>query len=249
MTGLLDLASPLLAGLDQAMAPLLPAAGRIALWGVVAATISMAIYAVISPQQRLRSAKAAAEGARHALDHHEGGLAEAGPLIARSLRCAFMQLGLVLTPTILASLPALVTIIWLSGCYGHFMPASTEAVPLRVAPSEFDARWLAREPGRGTASLGDWAQISVTDPADRVVEALEIGVAVTSLHKWRWWNTLIANPQGYLPSEGALESIEIGWPRQQILPFGPDWLRGWESVFFTVLLATSLAIKVVFRLV
>ena len=249
MTGLLDLASPLLAVLDQAIAPLLPAGGRVALWGLVAASVSMAIYAVISPQQRLRSVKADTEEAKQALEQHDGSLAEAGPLIGRMLQRALLQLGLVLGPAILASLPVLLMIVWLSGAYGHFIPDSTQSVPLRVAPAEFAAKWQPAGPESGTVSPDDPAQIMILDPAEHVVEALAVGKAVTSLHKRRWWNVLIANPLGYLPSEGALESVEIGWPRQQVLSFGPDWMRGWEVIFFTVLLAGSLVIKLAFRLV
>ena len=249
MTGLLDLASPLLSDLDRAMAPLLPPAARIALWALVAASVSMALYAVISPQQRLRRAKASGEEAKQALDSHDGSLAEAAPLIGRMLSAAFLQLGLVFGPAFVAATPVLFMIVWMSGAFGHFVPASTAQVPLRVVPTELQVHWQPLEPDSETTSASDRVQIRVTDRAGRLVEALELDEPVTILHKRRWWNFLIANPLGYLPAEGILESVEVGWPRQQILTVGPQWLRGWEAIFFGLLLAASLAIKLVFRLI
>src|SRR3546814_19779777 len=72
---------------------------------------------------------------------------------------------------------------------------------------------------------------------------------LTSLHKEQWWNVLIANPLGYLAADSPLELVEIALPRREVLPFGPWWLRTWEFVFFTTLVAASLAIKLLFRLV
>ncbi|WP_420347944.1 hypothetical protein [Pelagibius sp.] len=258
MTGLLDLTSPLLSTLDQGLAPLLGPAARVAVWGLAAACISMALYALLSPQGRLRRVKAAAEDARLALDRHEGSFAEAMPLIGAMLRRALAQLGLVLGPAVLASLPVLFVIVWLSGAFGHFIPASLNAVPLAVEPQGLAARWIApAETGRGPAvgmpgGAGPGAPralIEVIDAQERVVDSIAFSQPVTSVHKRHWWNLLIANPLGYLPAEGALERVEIALPRQEIVNLGPDWLRGWEAVFFTALVAASLAIKLVFRLV
>ncbi len=248
MTGFFDLTSPLLTTLDQALAPLLPAAGRLAVWGLVAASISMALYALLSPQGRLRRVKASAQDARLALDGHDGSLGEAMPLIGRMFRSALAQLGLVLGPAVLASLPVLFMIVWLSGAYGYFMPQPASEVPLRVEPRGLEARWLPEDRASGSATA-PVPRIQVVDAAERVVDTLSIDAAVTSLHKRQWWNSLIANPLGYLPMDGALERVEIALPRQEVITLGPGWLRGWEAVFFCALIAASFAIKIIFRLV
>ena len=258
MTGLLDLTSPLLSTLDQGLAPLLAPAWRVVVWGLVAACISMALYALLSPQGRLRGVKAEAEDARRALDSHEGSLGEAMPLIAAMLRRALAQLGLVLGPAVLASLPVLFVIVWMSGAFGHFIPTSLNAVPLSVEPQGLAARWTeprgGSSPPVGEAVIDDTAGmpralIEVIDAQERVVDSIAFSEPVTSLHKRHWWNLLIANPLGYLPAEGMLERVEIALPRQEIIRLGPDWLRGWEGLFFTALVAASLAIKLLFRLV
>ncbi|WP_299391741.1 hypothetical protein [Pelagibius sp.] len=258
MTGLLDLTSPLLSTLDEGLSPLLAPAWRVAVWGLVAACISMALYALLSPQRRLRHVKAGAEDARRALDSHEGSLGEAMPLIAAMLRRALAQLGLVLGPAVLASLPVLFVIVWMSGAFGHFIPSSLTVVPLSVEPQGLAARWIEPQRSGGTpagdavvqaAPEAPRALIEVIDAQERVVDSIAFSEPVTSLHKRHWWNLLIANPLGYLPAEGALERVEIALPRQEIIGMGPDWLRGWEVLFFTALVGASLAIKLVFRLV
>src|SRR3546814_18532855 len=77
--GLFDLAGPVLSWLDQALAAIVPAAGRLVLWGLVAAILSMALYAALSPQQRLRRIRDEAVAARCALDRFGGRFAGARP--------------------------------------------------------------------------------------------------------------------------------------------------------------------------
>ena len=66
---------------------------------------------------------------------------------------------------------------------------------------------------------------------------------VPVVEKRHWWNALIGNPAGYLPEAGPVERIELSLPAVEVLPFGPSWLRGWEVLFFTLLVAFSLIIK------
>ena len=62
-------------------------------------------------------------------------------------------------------------------------------------------------------------------------------------------NVFTANVGNLLPGEETTTEVEIDLPRREVLPFGPWWLRTWEFVFFTTLVAASLAIKLLFRLV
>src|SRR5690606_24940488 len=85
-------ASPARTWLDQALAAALPDAGRLVLWGLFAAAVSMALYAVLSPQHRLRRVREEAIAARRALDEHEGSFEEARPLMARMFATSMKQL-------------------------------------------------------------------------------------------------------------------------------------------------------------
>lgn len=248
--GLFDLAGPVLSWLDQGLAPVMPAAGRLVLWGLVAAILSMALYAMLSPQQRLRRVREEAVEARRALDGYEGSFAGARPLIGAMFATSMKQLGLVLTPAVLASLPLLFMLVWLHGSFAYLLPERPSTVDLHTVPEGYAA---SVQPSQVASSAGvvlaDAPSLVVRDGRGRVVEERPLNAPVTSLHKERWWNLLIANPLGYLADDSPLEWVEIDLPRREVLPIGPWWLRTWEFVFFTTLVAASLAIKFVFRLV
>lgn len=248
--GLFDLAGPALTWLDQALAAVLPAAGRLVLWGLVAAALSMALYAALSPQQRLRRVRDEAVEARRALDRHEGSFDEARPLMAAMFSTSLKQLGLVLAPAVLASLPLLFMLTWLYGAFSYALPERAGAVAVRTEPRGY----LGSVQPSQLASAGDvlMAQhpsLIVRDGSGRVVEERPLSAPVTSLHKEQWWNLLIANPLGYLADTSPLDWVQIDLPRREVLSVGPWWLRTWEFVFFTTLVAVSLVIKLLFRLV
>ena len=71
---------------------------------------------------------------------------------------------------------------------------------------------------------------------------------VSVVHQRRWWNALIGNPAGYLPSPGDVDVVELDLPQPEFLPLGPEWLRGWMPLFFAIVLAFSLLLKFVWRL-
>jgi hypothetical protein len=248
--GLFDLAGPVLTWLDQALSAVVPAAGRLVLWGLVAAALSMALYAALSPQQRLRRVRDEAVEARRALDRFEGDFGEARPLMARMFATSMKQLGLVLAPAVLASLPLLFMMAWLYGAFSYVLPERPGAVALRTLPAGYEASVQPNQVASYSGvAVAEVPALVVRDGRGRVVEERPMSAPVTVLHKEQWWNLLIANPLGYLADDSPLEWVEIDLPRREVLPFGPWWLRTWEFVFFTTLVAASLAIKLLFRLV
>jgi hypothetical protein len=244
--GLLDLPAPVFAGLDSLLSGLAPPTLRLVLWGVVAAVLSMGAYWLLSPQTRIAQAKADALAARRALDAYDGELAEAWPLMGRVLRTALRQLGLVTSPALLGSLPVLALLAWLSTTYGHAFPPAGADIPVRTTPEAGEARVQPVQAEADAAAEGH--QIVVLDDAGTVVERFLLSAPVPTIHKRQWWNALIGNPIGYLPDSSRLEWIELGLPQQEYLSVGPSWLRAWYVVFFGVLLAASLAIKVAARI-
>jgi hypothetical protein len=238
--GLLDLPAPLFAVLDELLGSLAPPTLRLMIWGVVAAVLSMGVYWLLSPQARIAQAKADAVAARRALDAYDGEFAGAWPLIGRVLRAAMRQLGLVTWPALLGSLPVLALLVWLSTAYGHSFP-SHAGISVRTLPEAAAARAQPIEADTGH-------QVVVLDHAGNVMERIPLSAPVPTIHKRQWWNALVGNPVGYLPDSSRLEWIELGLPQREYLTVGPAWLRAWYVVFFSVLLAASLAIKVAARI-
>src|SRR3546814_15192332 len=126
------MAGPGLSWHDQAVAPVVPASVRLVLCGLVASALSMALYAALSPQQRLRRIRDEAVEARHALDRHEGSFEEARPLMAAMFATSLKQLAVVLLPAVLASLP----LRFMSACpyVAHRTGLAARAVRWRMGP-------------------------------------------------------------------------------------------------------------------
>jgi hypothetical protein len=230
--GLLDLPAPLFGWVDAQLGGVLPPAIRLLLWGAVAGVVSMLLYRVLSPQAAIAHGKRELLGARRALDGHRGSFDEAQPLLRRLLRLALRQVGRTGWPALLASLPVLCLLAWLSSAYGHTFPAPGSAPRLETVPAALTAEWVQASPPRIALDAGgERADVALAAP-------------VTLLHKRRWWNVLIGNPAGYLPAATAADLIRIELPRREYVALGPSWLRGWAPLFFTALLATSIALKV-----
>jgi len=245
--GLFDLPAPLFASLDDALSGFAPAPLRLVLWGLIAAAFSMGAYFLLSPQRRIARAKADALEARQALDAYDGEFAGAWPLIRDVLKSAFRQLGLVTWPAIVSSLPVLALLAWMSTTYGHGFPDPGAAVEIRTVPNGLEAR-LETVVSPAAAPSEPHREIVVIDPSGEVLHRLPWQAPVSTIHKREWWNALLGNPAGYLPDGGPLERIDLDIPAKEYLPIGPAWLKAWYVLFFGVLLAASLAIKVSARI-
>jgi hypothetical protein len=205
----------------------------------------MALYWLLSPQDQIGRAKAAAARARQALDAHEGEFADAWPLIRDLLTNALRQLRLVLWPAVAASAPAICLLAWLSSTYGYSFPGTPDAVGIKTKPEQMRAELVPPmwSPLAAPAPAGTTHRIVVADEAGNVVSTIPWAVPITTIDKRHWWNFLIGNPAGYLPDDAGIESIQLELPPLEYLPFGPAWLRAWYGVFFAALLGSSLAVK------
>ncbi len=237
--GLLDLPSPILTQIDRWLDQVPPLA-KLVLWAALGAILSMEIYRLLSPQRRIGQIKAALERTRDHVSRFDGEFAEAWPHIRRMLALALRRVFIVLPATLLASLPVLVFIIWLDGNYGGTFPPAGEPVSVAV-PGAFEGRWI--DQGDGAPPRAE-----VVDPAGEPVLDVLLTTPIAVVHKRRWWNMLVGNPAGYLPDEAPVERIDIALPRQEFLPVGPSWLRGWEATFFAALVLFALVFKSVRRI-
>lgn len=238
--GLFDLPEPLFTALDTRLAAFVPDSLRLVIWALLAAAVSMALYRWLSPQSRIARLKREAAEARRALNEHDGNLDEAAPLMRRMLRLSLLQMGAVTGPAVLASLPILCLLVWLSTAYGYRFPDLGADVPVETRPVKLRAAW------RPPAGAGA-ARLELSDERGALVDQLELRAPVPVIHKWQWWNALIGNPAGYVPDDAPYDSVELTLPRREYLPLGPGWARGWELPFFLVLVLGSVAIKVIFR--
>lgn len=250
--GLFDLPAPLFSFIDGVLAAFLPSMVRLVLWGILAGWISMLVYRLLSNQQKIAALKSLQQQQQKQIAEFDGEFAELLPLIRGTLALGFRQLGLALAPALLASLPALIIIVWVAGAFGYRAPLAGEEISLRAEPGSSGIHWSPPALAQATDNgwIVDWpadGQTLTLADGERNLLVLPLGQAIPVIHKKRWWNLLMANPLGYLPPDGPADVVHIDLPEQQILGWGPGWMRGWVFSFFMAFLLASLVFKRLLR--
>lgn len=233
--GLLDLPAPVFEWLNDRLVAILPAPFAVALWAAVAAVGSLELYRVLSPQAKIDRLRRDARLAQEKLSAYDGEFEGAAPLMRRMLGLSLKRVAIVVPATLVAALPVIVILVWLSNSYGYRFPADGRSVGVEVEPPR-EARWIS-------AASGSASRVQAFEPDGRLVLDLPVPAAVPVLHKRAWWNWLIGNPAGYLPEDTPFDALELRMPRHELLTAGPSWIRGWEAVFLPVLFVTALAYK------
>jgi predicted AlkP superfamily phosphohydrolase/phosphomutase len=257
--GWLDLASPVLSWIDGVLSTFLQSTLRIALWGLLASLASMLIYKWTSNQARLAALKEQALEIQNRLSTFEGEFDELWPILRRNLSIAWRRLGLGLLPALIASIPVVLILAWMSNAFDAYLPSTGERISVTAVPDDTHQvppmRWQG---GRveGTEQPGTWmiswpdaaAPMRLIDSDGTVVLTLPTAQPVSIVHQRRWWNDLVGNPAGYLPSPGDVDAVVIALPTEEFLSFGPSWLRSWITLFFVVVIVASLGLKFYWRL-
>lgn len=251
--GLLDLPAPAFAWLDALLAVVLAPLARLAVWAFIAAVVSMLLYRLVSPQRGIAAAASAAAEARRSLNRHDGDFDALLRQVRVFLAASTRHIGLTLPAAVVASLPLVLLLAWLSTGYDRQLPEPGASVAIWLRPSDEPVTWRPPDAATGGAPWRvRWplpgGEVAVVDRDGLVIPLLPPPAPVAALHKRKWWNVLLGNPAGYLPEVSRLEEIVLDLPRQHVLDLGPPWARTWELPFLTLLALFSLAIKLVFRI-
>lgn len=256
--GLFDLTSPLLTAVDQLLAAFIPVFPRLLIWGFITALITMWLFRKLSRQEAIRALKAKVKNNQAKMAAFEGEFGELLPLIGATLKLAFRQLDLSLGPALLSSIPVIFVLVWLSNQFGHQLPAPGDAVVVTIDVVNADQfgglRWQpanalleSSEPGWLVRWPTQDENVELTDGQQSLL-SLPTQAASPIIHKKQWWNTLIANPAGYLPPDSTLELVRLEFKRQSVLEYGPGWMRGWMFTFFSAFLVFAIALKLILKI-
>ncbi|PRD45636.1 hypothetical protein C5748_00200 [Phyllobacterium phragmitis] len=237
MLGLLDLPSPALSLIDGLLTRFLPPIGRIVLWAAIGAIVSMELYRLLSPQAQISRIKQDLLRVQQQLNDFDGPFEEAWKYIRRMLSLASRRVLIVFPATLIASLPVLILIIWTDAHYGKSFPPPGQAIAVQIG-GDYRGRWV--DTGNGAAPKAE-----VMDAAGRQIAEVAVPKPIRTVHKLRWWNILIGNPAGYLPDDAPFDWVDFALPQQQFFSSGPEWLRGWEPIFFASLLFFAMTLKIV----
>jgi hypothetical protein len=251
---LFGVADPVFAAIDKLMAAALAPLPRVVVWGGLMAALTMFLYRLISPQERLAVLRSESAASRQKLAEFDGELEGLWPLVRESFGSSLRQIATLLGPGLIASLPLVACLVWLDSAFGYRPPLPDQAVRVSASPPDEtiqshpagavmgdDQGWRIRWPGPGD-------EVELRDRQDTPL--VVIGGPPTShlIEHRQWWNFLVGNPMGYLPESSRIERLEFGFEPMHLHDVGPPWLRGWAAPFFISMIALSILIKVVFRI-
>lgn len=237
--GLFDVPGPLFSWLDARLALAAGDLARLMIWAAIAAALSMGLYGLVSPQARLAALKQ--DIARYRREVADAQAVGHDALLIQKTRAMVVaslgHVGLTLGPTLIAALPVLCILAWVSNAFSYVPPPPGS----KVAASIYRSNETVAE------TVVSWPP--ELRPAAVIATRAHAAVPVSPvIHKRMWWNALVGNPLGYLAAGGDVERIEFALPQRRYLPRLPGWLAGWEAVFLTTMLAVSLAMKFGLRL-
>ena len=156
----------------------------------------------------------------------------------------------------LASIPVLFLLVWVAGQFGFEQTAPGSRVTISIPDVHQPPTEIAWNPSDHAVETREgWIVVwpasgkSVKmSQSTHILLQLPTSEPIPIIHKKRWWNTLVANPIGYLPNDAPIDAIEIGLTPQVFLPFGPGWIRGWMFTFFLSFLLSSIAFKLLLKI-
>jgi hypothetical protein len=249
--GLFDLPAPLYSAIDSLL-NFLPLFPRLLLWSAITAILSMLLYWLCSAQAKVEAAKHRAISARREMAGYAGTeFGEMWPLATESLAASGKHFLIVLVPAVLSSLPALTLIIWVSNNFSYTLPAAGADISITSTP-QASLSGLTHAADQTDNYTLAWpaadTPVTLFSAANESLVSLPLTTPVPVVHQRQWWNSLIGNPNGYLPEDASVQDISFGLPRIEYLSFGPAWARTWELSYFFVLILCSLGIKVAFKI-
>jgi hypothetical protein len=250
-TGLLDLPGFLLGPADRMLeAVLVPALIRVFLWGALAGYAGMWLYRRRSPQQRIAELRVELARVQQQLSSYDGEFSGLMPLIRRQFGLALRQMRLTAGAALLAAVPILLVLPWLSNRYALETPDPGSSIAVCVVPAPAVSALDWNPPRADADAQGCWnvpwpaagSQISLKEHDHEILQWPR-DVPAPLLHKHHWLNWLVGNPAGYLPAESRIERLDFGFRPVEFIAWGPSWLRGWEAAFFLSALIVSLYLR------
>ena len=253
---LFDLLSPILSAFDNLIEPFTSDLIRIIIWAFVSAFITSIVFKKLSNPEKITSLKVKLKAKQKQLNEHEGEFSELKGLAVDTMKLSIKRMGLTFLPAMLASIPIIFILTYLSNRYELTEPLASEIVPIKIV-------WESQEiPSTLTIKTNDSSlkstQVdSINWPASgQTIEILDnnntiitFPITVSSIiHKKQWWNSLIGNPAGYLNDKSQVNRIEFNFKKQEIIGFGPSWMHGWLFVFFFMTFAFSIVFLFLFKI-
>lgn len=244
---------PVFSSADALMSVVLPAVVRICIWGLLGGVLAIGVYALVSNQKAIAALKSEARVLRKkmldpALDQDV--------FVSSMKQNLFVSLSLlarVFLPTMVASVPVLLTAIWLAIHYTYALPEGGE-IQVTSLP-EHDALFI--EAGESKTGAGSnrisintaeyTGSVSVRLDDNKIYSGNPFHPPTAIITKKNGWHTLISSESGYLSDDAPIHELHFSVERRAFIKGVPDWVAGWEFTFFVSVFISALAIKLLFR--
>jgi len=237
---------------DAWLSPHLSDGVRIGGWAVLAGVASMAIYALVSPQRKLKELAATTAETQKALSACDGDFTVAWPLIRKLLGAAFARLALTIVPSLAAGAPVILVLIWMDARFGCAAPRPGETVAVNVSPPSASVIWQPQDAAKH--SDDDQWLVRWPDESEHVRLLSADGATLfampsepsSEISRRNFWHALMNSVA--LPVDSPVELVRIGYATREFMSFGPVWARSYLTIFLVVTCLASIAVKCAFRI-
>ncbi|MBL4659313.1 MAG: hypothetical protein JKY19_03080 [Alcanivoracaceae bacterium] len=253
-----DIFAPVLSLFDDMIEPFTSTFIRLVFWAYIAAMISSVIFKRLSNPEKINALKIKLKAMQDQLNQHEGEFAELKDLAVNTIKLSMKRMVLTFIPALLASIPVIFLLTYLSNRYELHEPVVNEVVPININWEKLDANntvsifkrdELIKKENINSISWPEKNQIlNLIDDTTNIEILIFPSPISRIIHKKKWWNNLIGNPAGYLAEDSSISSIEFNYQQQEIISFGPKWIRGWLFIFFFMTMIFSVAFIFIFKI-
>jgi len=253
-----DILTPVLSLFDDMIEPFTNAFIRLVFWAGIAASISSVIFKKLSNPKKISALKVKLKIMQDQLNQHEGEFTELKKLAINTIKLSMERMVLTFIPALLASVPVIFLLTYLSNRYELQQPTAQEVVPITInwenldtnnTVSVFNGNVLIKREDVRSIIWPEKDQVFRLIDNTTNLEVLMFPSPISSvIHKKQWWNSLIGNPAGYLDEDSQITNIQFNYQQQEIISFGPKWIRGWLFIFFFMTLVFSVAFLFIFKI-
>jgi len=244
---------PALNMVDRWLAGLLPFAVRLSMWGVLAGSLSITIYAKLSPQASITNLKKKTWSLQRKMLCIDLEFVDFMRLSKENLKTSLRLFATVLGPALVSALPVIFLAIWIHTCLAYEAPPTLNDLVVTAADGNVDLCLLrhTNEISRDEIHNHDIASpkaIVVMADNKVIYSGNPLSPPTPVIHKKRWWSVLLDSPAGYVVEDAPIDGIKLNLSKKQAVKWMPDWATGWEFPFFVFVLLAAFGIKLVFRI-
>ncbi len=246
---------PVLSMVDRWLAGLLPFAVRLSMWGALAGTLSITIYAKLSPQASITKLKKKTWSLQRKMLCADIEFLDILRLSKENLKTSLRLFATVLGPALVSALPVLFLASWIHTCLAYEAPPTPDDLIITAVDGNVDLRLLfySNVHEKSNNEIHDHDLVSpeaIIVMADNktIYSGTPLSPPTPVIHKQRWWSVLLDSPAGYLVEDAPIDSIRLNLSKKQAVKWMPNWAAGWEFPFFVFVFLAALGIKLGFRI-